>query len=273
MLQTLGVDSKVTLGKLATTELLPKNDGTGEYAEYETKDLYRLLINGNSLFKLHELGLKTSRLEYEVKKPNRECSQFIQVSEVQEIDGLSDTYCFTEPKRHMGMFNGLLTGQCTEIKLPNNEKESFVCCLSSMNLLNFDEWKETDAVETMIYFLDAVISEFISKLEAMRDSEHLEKREAFKYMERAYNFAKNHRALGLGTLGWHSLLQSKMIPFESVEASALNVRVHKFIQKKSYKASKELAVLFGEHELLKGYGRRNTTLNAIAPKLKWALAS
>jgi len=162
---------------------------------------------------------------------------------------------------------------CTEIKLPNNEKESFVCCLSSMNLLHFDEWKETDAVETMIYFLDAVISEFISKLEAMRDSEHLEKREAFKYMERAYNFAKNHRALGLGTLGWHSLLQSKMIPFESVEASALNVRVHKFIQKKSYKASKELAVLFGEPELLKGYGRRNTTLNAIAPKLKWALAS
>ena len=154
---------------------------------------------------------------------------------------------------------------CTEIKLPNNEKESFVCCLSSMNLLHFDEWKETDAVETMIYFLDAVISEFISKLEAMRDSEHLEKREAFKYMERAYNFAKNHRALGLGTLGWHSLLQSKMIPFESVEASALNVRVHKFIQKKSYKASKELAVLFGEPELLKGYGRRNTTLNAIAP--------
>ncbi|MCL1696419.1 ribonucleoside-diphosphate reductase subunit alpha [Lysinibacillus sp. BPa_S21] len=154
---------------------------------------------------------------------------------------------------------------CTEIKLPNNEKESFVCCLSSMNLLHFDEWKDTDAVETMIYFLDAVMSEFISDLEAMRDSDEEEKRNAFTYMERAYNFAKNHRALGLGTLGWHSYLQFNMIPFESVEASKLNVRMHKFIQKKSYKASKELAVLFGEPELLKGYGRRNTCLNAIAP--------
>jgi len=134
-----------------------------------------------------------------------------------------------------------------------------------MNLLHFDEWKDTDAVETMVYFLDAVMSEFISDLEKMRDSNQEEKRNAFTYMERAYNFAKNHRALGLGTLGWHSYLQSNMIPFESVEASKLNVRMHRFIQKKSYKASKELAVLFGEPELLKGYGRRNSCLNALAP--------
>lgn len=154
---------------------------------------------------------------------------------------------------------------CTEVKLPNNDKESFVCCLSSMNLLHFDEWKDTDAVETMIYFLDAVISEFISDLEAMRDSGEQEKQNAFKYMERAYNFAKNHRAIGLGTLGYHSYLQSKMIPFESVEASQLNVRIARFTQKKSLKASKELAELFGEPELLKGYRRRNTTTQAIAP--------
>lgn len=154
---------------------------------------------------------------------------------------------------------------CTEVKLPNNDKESFVCCLSSMNLLHFDEWTDTDAVETMIYFLDAVISEFVSDLEAMRDSDEQEKRDAFKYMERAYNFAKNHRALGLGVLGWHSLLQSKMIPFESVEASTLNVRIAKLIDKRSLKASKELAEMFGEPELLKGYGRRNTTRLATAP--------
>ncbi|UUV25993.1 MULTISPECIES: ribonucleoside-diphosphate reductase subunit alpha [Lysinibacillus] len=154
---------------------------------------------------------------------------------------------------------------CSEIALPNNNRYSFVCCLSSMNLLHFDEWKDTDAVETMIYFLDAVISEFISDLEEMRDSEEAEKRNAFTYMERAYNFAKEHRALGLGTLGYHSYLQSKLISFESVEASQLNVRISKFIQKKSIKASKELGVLFGEPEVLKGYGRRNSTLLAIAP--------
>ena len=84
-------------------------------------------------------------------------------------------------------------------------------------------------------------------------------------MERAYNFAKEHRALGLGVLGWHSYLQSKMIPFESSEASQLNVRIHRFIQKKALKASRELTESFGEPELLKGYGRRNTTLLAIAP--------
>jgi len=154
---------------------------------------------------------------------------------------------------------------CSEITLPNNDIWSFVCCLSSMNLLHFDEWKDTDAVETMVYFLDAVISEFLSDLENMRDSDSAEKRNAFLYMERAYNFAKDHRALGLGDLGWHSYLQSKMIPFESVEASKLNVRITRFIQKKALKASKELANLFGEPELLKGYGRRNSTLLAIAP--------
>ena len=154
---------------------------------------------------------------------------------------------------------------CSEIFLPNNEEESFVCCLSSLNLLHYDEWKDTDAVETLIYFLDAVMSEFITDLEKMRDSEDKEKQEAFKFMERAYNFAKRHRALGGGVLGFHSYLQSKMIPFESVEASKLNTQIFSLIQKKAYKASKELSELFGEPELLKGYGRRNSTLLALAP--------
>ena len=154
---------------------------------------------------------------------------------------------------------------CSEIFLPNNEDESFVCCLSSLNLLHFDEWKDTDAVETLIYFLDAVMTEFITDLEKMRDSKDKEEQEAFKFMERAYNFAKRHRALGGGVLGFHSYLQSKMIPFESVEASKLNTQIFSLIQKKSYKASKELAELFGEPELLKGYGRRNSTVSALAP--------
>src|SRR5690625_615239 len=154
---------------------------------------------------------------------------------------------------------------CSEITLPNNENESFVCCLSSMNLLHYDEWKDTDAVETMIYFLDAVMTEFIEKLEAMRDSDEEESRQAFYFMERAYNFAKRHRALGLGALGWHSYLQSKMIPFESLDASKLNAWIFRDIQEKALKASKELAELFGEPEVLKGYGRRNSTLTAVAP--------
>ena len=86
----------------------------------------------------------------------------------------------------------------SEIMLPNNEEWSFVCNLSSMNLERYDEWKDTDAVETMVYFLDAVMTEFISDLERMRDSEEREERKSFVHMERAYNFAKANRALGLG---------------------------------------------------------------------------
>jgi len=154
---------------------------------------------------------------------------------------------------------------CSEIMLPSNDEWSFVCCLSSINLLHYDKWKDTDAVETLVYFLDAVISEFLEKLEDYRDSEEKENRYTFQFMEKAYRFAKENRAIGLGVLGWHSLLQSKMIAWESTEASKINVDVFKLIKEKSYKASSDLASLLGEPKVLEGYGRRNTTLNAIAP--------
>ena len=154
---------------------------------------------------------------------------------------------------------------CTEIMLPSNENWSFVCCLSSMNLLHYDKWKDTDAVETLTYFLDAVMEEFITKLEVYKDSYNRDDQLTFTFMEKAYNFAKENRALGLGALGWHSLLQSKMLGFDSQEAYNLNNEIFKTIKEKSYKASEELAKLLGEPEVLKGYGRRNATLNAIAP--------
>ncbi len=154
---------------------------------------------------------------------------------------------------------------CTEIMLPSNDNWSFVCVLSSVNLLHYDKWKDTDAVETMVYFLDAVITEFIQKLEAYRDSEDRDDRQTFLFMERAYNFAKENRALGLGVLGWHSLLQSKRLAFNSEEAYNLNSEIFRTLKERSYKASAELAALFGEPEVLKGHGRRNATLNAIAP--------
>ena len=154
---------------------------------------------------------------------------------------------------------------CSEIMLPSSETESFVCCLSSVNLLHYDAWKDTGLIETMIELLDAVITEFCEKLESLRDSGREEDRRSFLFMERAYTFAKRHRALGLGVVGWHSLLQSKMMPFESGEAGQLNIEVFKRIREKADAASRTLAAQFGEPELLTGYGRRNTTLLAIAP--------
>lgn len=157
------------------------------------------------------------------------------------------------------------SNMCSEIMLPSKSDWSFVCCLSSVNLLHYDAWKDTDLVETMIGFLDAVMEDFIIKLENLRDHKEDEKRRAFMFMERAYNFAKANRALGLGVLGYHSLLQSRELPFESPEAEKLNGEVFKVIREKAEAATKELAKTLGEPEVLAGYGRRNTTLLAIAP--------
>ena len=154
---------------------------------------------------------------------------------------------------------------CSEIALHNSEEESFVCVLSSMNVLHYDEWKDTDAVETMTMFLDAVVTEFLTKIEDIRDNGTIEGKRGFFYLEKAYNFAKRQRALGLGVLGWHSLLQKRGLPFDTRETARLNVEVFKHIKEKSYAASEELAKMFGEPEYLEGYGRRNVTLNAIAP--------
>ncbi len=173
-------------------------------------------------------------------------------------DGAADVYKDKNLRIHA-------SNLCTEIMLPSNDNWSFVCVLSSVNLMHYDKWKNTDAVETMVYFLDAVITEFIEKLEAYRDSSDREDRQTFLFMERAYNFAKQNRSLGLGALGWHSLLQSIRLAFNSQEAYNLNSEIFKEIKERSYKASTELAERFGEPEVLKGYGRRNATLNAIAP--------
>lgn len=142
---------------------------------------------------------------------------------------------------------------CSEIKLFSDSENSFVCVLSSLNLLHWDEIIETDAIETLIYFLDSVNEEFVNKTKDI------------KFMSAANKFAKEHRALGLGVLGWHSYLQSNRIPFESLEAKMKNGLIFKTIRERCDKASEELAKIFGEPEILKGYGRRNTHTIAIAP--------
>jgi len=142
---------------------------------------------------------------------------------------------------------------CSEIMLPTNPTESFVCNLSSLNLERWDDLVKTDAIQTMIYFLDAVMSEFIDKTDGV------------EFMEHPRNFAIRHRALGLGVLGWHSYLQLNDIPFESITARAKNNIIFKTIQNRSRDASKELANLLGEPEVLTGYGLRNTTTMAVAP--------
>jgi len=140
---------------------------------------------------------------------------------------------------------------CSEIQLPTDSFNSFVCCLGSINLLHWDEIKDTDAIEVYTQFLNAVMDEFVVKSYKMPG------------MSRAHRFAKDHRAIGLGVLGYHSLFQSKLIQFESLQAKALNYEIFKTLKEKSEAASKWLHDERSYISLRDGYA--NTTMIAIAP--------
>jgi len=145
------------------------------------------------------------------------------------------------------------SNMCAEIALPSSVDETFTCVLSSLNLLHWDSIIDTDAIEVLTIFLDTVCEEFIRKTENK------------EYLKRARNFAIRHRALGAGVLGWHSYLQSNMIGFETKEAAQKNLEIAKTFRERTHNASKEMAINFGEPEILKDYGMRNTTTMAIAP--------
>lgn len=142
---------------------------------------------------------------------------------------------------------------CTEIFLYTDEDHSFVCCLSSLNLTKWDEWKDTDLVEIATYFLDGVMEEFIQKAKKLRG------------FERSVRFAEKSRALGLGVLGWHSLLQSKMLAFDSFESMMLNSQIFRQVRDQAQAASRKLAQEYGEPEWCVGTNMRNSHLTAIAP--------
>jgi ribonucleoside-diphosphate reductase alpha chain len=154
------------------------------------------------------------------------------------------------PYKELGM-DITASNLCSEIQLPTDSFNSFVCCLGSLNLLHWDEIVETDAIETYTLFLNAVIDEFITKSKTMPG------------MGRAYKFASDHRAIGLGVLGWHSYLQSKLIEFESTEAKMINSRIFSIIKTRSEMASMDLCETKGVKSIREGYA--NTTLVAIAP--------
>lgn len=266
LLQTMGVQSKVVLCKPAGTSLLPKNDGSGESKLYKTKALYRLLITSNGLFQLCEMGFSPNRLDTnDIMKPQRDARQYVKVLSVVDNDRYDETYCFTEPIRGMGVFNGILTGQCTEILEVSDDKYSFVCDIAAMNAEMMDEPDFPEAIQTLTYALDALHSIFQRKLEAWRDSDKKEDQLKFLFMEKVYAASKDFRDIGVGCTGYATLLQSKMIPFESLAAKMINAKLFKTIRDNTLIASKELALLYGEPEMLKGYGRRNCLMNAVAP--------
>ena len=154
------------------------------------------------------------------------------------------------------MMNNLevsMTNICTEITLFTDEEHSFICCLSSLNLAKYEEWKDTDTVELATWFLDGVMQEFIDKSNG-KDS-----------LKRTHNHAKKGRALGLGVMGWHTFLQQKQLPFNSIASTAHTHNIFSDIRNKAEKASRDLADEYGEPVWCRGTGMRNSHLLAIAP--------
>ena len=153
----------------------------------------------------------------------------------------------------MNNLNVSMTNICSEITLHTDEEHSFICCLSSLNLAKYDEWKDTDVVETATYFLDGVMEEFIEKTNG---------KEA---MKRTNKHARKGRALGLGIMGWHTFLQKKDLPFNSISSTAWTHTIMSKIRSEAEAASRQLAVEYGEPLWCKGTGMRNTHVLAIAP--------
>ena len=146
-----------------------------------------------------------------------------------------------------------MTNICSEITLHTDEEHSFICCLSSVNLTKWHEWKNSDLIETAIYFLDGVLEEFLAKTSG-RDS-----------LIRSHRSAKKGRAIGLGVLGWHTFLQNERIPFNSIAATSFTHQIFSDIRQKAENASRKLADEYGEPLWCKGTGMRNSHLLAIAP--------
>jgi ribonucleoside-diphosphate reductase alpha chain len=152
-----------------------------------------------------------------------------------------------------------MTNICSEISLYTDELHSFICCLSSLNLARWGEWKDykfengMTLPELTCWFLEGVLQEFIDRGKNMR------------FMENTVRSATKGRAIGIGVLGWHTLLQESGIPFVGIQANSLTRIIFKFIKDETLKASQDQAKVYGEPEWCKGTGLRHTHHLAIAP--------
>lgn len=259
LLISLGIHSKICDIRNAGVFSLP--DGRGGLKDYHCQQVWRLLINSTGTKKLLELGLDCLRLDFnEVQDADRDASRFVKVVAICNVDGVHDTFCFTEPKRQRGWFNGVVTGNCNEIYLPTNSERTAVCCLSSVNLETYDEWKDDELfIEDTVRMLDNVLTVFMDKTKG---------KPAF---EKARNSVEKARDIGLGAMGFHSYLQKKGIPFESALAYSINKGIFENLWKKADLASGKLAAERGEPFDMHDMGRRNSHIMAIAPNASISL--
>lgn len=238
MLQTLGVSAKLNKASEEGLRLLPKNDGSGDLAEYLCKDLWRLLITSCDTYKLMSMGLGSylKRLKLELRLPQRDAKQFNRVVEVLDEGRYDDTYCFTEELRNMGMFNGILTGQCLEIALPtkplNNvldeDGEVALCTLAALNLGVLKTHADIEkTTEIAVRALDALLDYQNYPLPA------------------ALRSSMGRRTLGIGVINYANWLAKQGFKYSDSSGNNKTHELFEAIQYYCLKASNNLAKEFG----------------------------
>jgi ribonucleoside-diphosphate reductase alpha chain len=230
LLQTCGINPKIKLGQVRTESYLP--DGKGGYKFFEVKPIYRLLITSCDLYKLYNLGFKPKRLIISGNKPSRDAKQFIKILKVENNNRIDDTYCFTEPKRNMGIFNGIITGQCTEIIEYSNDKETAVCNLASIGLPSFvnEETKQFDYDK--LHEVTKVVTNNLNKVIDIN----------FYPTEKTRLSNMKHRPIGIGVQGLADVFIMMDIPFHSNEAKEVNKLIFETIYHASLEKSNEIAI-------------------------------
>ena len=230
LLQTCGINPKIRLGQDRSQSYLP--DGKGGYKYYNVQSIYRLLITSFDLYNLYNLGFKPKRLIISGNKPSRDAKQFIKILKIENNNRVDDTYCFTEPKKNMGIFNGILTGQCTEILEYSDDKETAVCNLASIALPAFVNEKTRTFDYNKLHEVTKVITNNLNRVIDIN----------FYPTEKTRTSNLKHRPIGVGVQGLADAFVLLDIPFHSEQAKEINKHIFETIYHASLEKSNEIAI-------------------------------
>lgn len=235
LLQTCGINPKIRLCQERTKSFLP--DGKGDYKFFDVKPLYRLLITSCDLYNLYCLGFRPKRLIISGNKPARDAKQFIKILRIEKNNRIDDTYCFTEPKKHMGIFNGILTGQCTEITEYSDDKETAVCNLASIGLPTFVKESSDNSCKKVFDYdkLHEVTKVITNNLNKVIDVN-------FYPTEKTRVSNLKHRPIGIGVQGLADTFILLDIPFNSPDALQVNRLIFETIYHAALEQSNEQAI-------------------------------
>jgi ribonucleoside-diphosphate reductase alpha chain len=227
-LQTCGINPKIRLSQTREKSYLP--DGKGGHKYYDVKPIYRLLVTSCDLYELVQLGFSPKRLKIIGNKPARNACQFIKILKIENNNRIDDTYCFTEPKRHMGIFNGIISGQCTEILEYSDDKETAVCNLASIGLPTFVKNKTFDYDK--LHEVTKIITNNLNKVIDIN----------FYPTEKTRRSNMRHRPIGVGIQGLADVFVLLDLPFYSEEAKEVNKLIFETIYHASLERSNEISI-------------------------------